>query len=344
MSLTVIQRKDRFFPSQSFSDIYNLKIINYVKPEYKNSLLRIIKKTLLGTNNSFWYSKQGAFISAFFNFLIVNMCFVIFPNFLFQASPEEIHSKKRSLVIRLIISNLLDIFCVLFLIINYKFKQKKISKYMKEYTQCSINRENSLIKDCLECKITDNFDIEIFMAKNKKDKNIPKYFDNDLIYREYFFEYVINLPNIKYLSHFLYKKLFAPKEKEIINKIIAISNQIETKNKKKLLSLLLFLLVFTIAVPLTGLLQKKQNFDFLKFVGIFALTLFIEREIVINNTKEQIESITNLNNEFINDGYFIYINNYIISLFYVKEKYRDVDSLSQIKNLNERFKMKFDIN
>jgi hypothetical protein len=50
----------------------------------------------------------------------------------------------------------------------YKYKEKKISEYMRKYTQFAIKAENDLlIKNKFFCKISDDeFDLDI--KKNKK--------------------------------------------------------------------------------------------------------------------------------------------------------------------------------
>ena len=52
--------------------------------------------------------------------------------------------------------------------------------------------------------------------------------------------------------------------------------------------------------------------------------------------KEIIENIFVLNNNIIINGYYIYINDYIISIFYLIEKYRYKESIDMIRfNINK---------
>ena len=73
------------------------------------------------------------------------------------------------------------------------------------------------------------------------------------------------------------------------------------------------------------------------------LIIFVDRDNFFKNKSEQIEKISLLNNDYINDGYFIYIDNDIISIFFLKEKYRNKESLEKIKKLNEKLQYDFDI-
>ena len=52
--------------------------------------------------------------------------------------------------------------------------------------------------------------------------------------------------------------------------------------------------------------------------------------------KEIMENIFVLNNNIIINGYYIYINDYIISIFYLIEKYRNKESIDMIRfNINK---------
>ena len=160
---------------------------------------------------------------------------------------------------------------------------------------------------------------------------------------EYFFEYVINFPNIRFLSLYLYKKIFLPKEKEIINKIINISNEIEYKYKKKLLIFLIVIISIITYIPLVNIFAHEEKKDFINYFGILVLILYVERNNFFNNKSEQIQRVSLLNMEYINSGYYIYISNDLISIFYIKEKYRNIDSIDIIKKMNENLLLKFDL-
>ena len=196
------------------------------------------------------------------NFIVINICFILFPKFLSKSIPKiqqtktistdennnitvfsEESNKKTNLFLRILISNILDLGCLSILIFDYKRKQKKISKYMKKYTQCSLIAENYKIKKHYNCLIStdDNFNIEVHKSKKiSRDK---------LENKNYFFEYVINLPNIRFVTNYLYRKIFLAKEKEIIDKIMIISNEIEYKYKKKLLNFLFLIIGFMLILP-----------------------------------------------------------------------------------------------
>ena len=325
-----------------------------MKLNYRKNILRIVKKSLLGTNFIFYYSKHGFFVSAIFNLIIINLNFILFPKLLNKSYTNyldvdpEIYTQNYNLrnfnnslyiIFRLFIINLLDLIVISVILIDNKCKQKKINKYMEIYTQCAIEPENKLIKKNFNCVISKdgNFNIEINSTKNKINCNSIKTNKN------YFFEYVINLPNIRFLSHYIYKRILLPKEKEIINRIVGISNEIEFRYKKKLLSFLLIIVSLIVYIPLKNIFSEEKKKDFLNYFGILILMLFVERNNFFRNKTEQIQRVSQLNNEYINNGYYIYINNDIISIFFVKEKYRKKEFIDKIKKLNEKILYKFDL-
>ena len=360
MSFSTLERKDDLNKLDSYIHIYDTKALYLLKNQYRKNILRIIKKSILGTNFIYWYSKHSEFISAILNFIIINTCFVIFPQLFFhsvnieqiiddmqnQQESEEstknisfFSKKSTDFIFRLFISNIINMIILAVITIKYKYKQTKINKYMEKYTQCSISPENNLIKDKFNCIISNDgkFNIEINLINNKNNYSINTYNN------KHFFEYVINFPNVRFVSNYLYKKVFLPKEKEIINKIVAISNEIEFKYKKKLISFLLIIITILLCIPLIKYVSAEKRLDILNYFGIFALSLFVQRNIFLNNKNEQIKNISLLNNEYINDGYFIYINNDIISLFFLKEEYRNIDSIDKIKEMNQKFLFTYDL-
>ena len=354
MSVVILKRNDNYHLLNSYVRAYKTSKLYKMKINYRTNILRIVKKSLLGTNFIYYYSKHGFFVSAIFNIIIINLNFILFPKLLYKSyinysdddpqffSPYyKLRNSNKSLYIifRLFIINLLDLIVLSVILIDNKFKQKKINKYMEIYTQCAIEPENKIIKKNYNCVISrdGNFNIEINSTKNKNNCNKIKNNKN------YFFEYVINLPNIRFLSHYIYKKILLPKEKEIINRIVGISNEIEFRYKKKLLSFLLIIVSLIVYIPLKNIFSEEKKKDFLNYFGILILMLFVERNNFFRNKTEQIEKISLLNNEYINNGYYIYINNDIISIFFVKEKFRKTEFIDKIKRLNEKILYKFDL-
>jgi hypothetical protein len=362
MSFSLLERNDSLRPLNSYTKVYKTNSLYKMKFFYRKNILRIVKKSLLGSNFIYFYSKHGLFISTLFNILIININLLLFPRLLSDSKSitnfqEDIDNKNinekesthidnffnfnlnepASIIYKILIINSIDFMVLSTMLIHYKYKERKINKYMQKYTQCSIESENRLISKKYFCTITNdgNFKIEINKIKNKANKDMKR--------SENFFEYVINFPNIRFLSLYLYKKIFLPKEKEIINKIIDISNEIEYKYKKKLLIFLIVIISIITYIPLVNIFAHEERKDFINYFGILVLILYVERNNFFNNKNEQIQRVSLLNMEYINSGYYIYISNDLISIFYIKEKYRNIESIDNIKKMNENFLHKFDL-
>ena len=366
MSFSLLERSDSLRPLNSYTKVYKTNSLYKMNFFYRKNILRIVKKSILGSNFIYFYSKHGLFISILFNILIININLLLFPRLLSHSKSNidsqddngnnnDINEKEStnidnffkfnlnnpaSVIYKILIINSIDFMVLSTMLIHYKYKERKINKYMQKYTQCSIESENRLINKKYFCTITKdgNFKIEINKIKNKANKS-----NKCMKSSEYFFEYVINFPNIRFLSFYLYKKIFLPKEKEIINKIINISNEIEYKYKKKLLIFLIVIISIITYIPLVNIFAHEERKDFINYFGILVLILYVERNNFFNNKSEQIQRVSLLNMEYINSGYYIYISNDLISIFYIKEKYRNLESIDIIKKMNENLLHKFDL-
>ena len=354
-TLIKLKRRDKLYKLNSYINIFDINELSSIDKQYHMNIFRIMKKAILGSNYCYSYSKNNIFASAIANFIIINTCFVILPQIIFNSlniiqSNEEIgnlsEEEEKALLInirnefffRLNISNFIDISIFVILGILYKFKERKINKYMKKYTQYAIKEENDILnKNKIFCKISSNdFDIEI--KKSKKKLNNKK--NNE----EYFFKYVINFPNLRRISNFLYSKSFNQKEKEIINNINYVCDEIDFKYKKKLIKFIIVIISVLVCIPIFSFLSEKKKLDILNYLGIFSLFLFVQWNIFLTNKKEQINYVNLLNERFIKDGYYIYINNDIISIFYLKTEFQISKDISKIKKLNEKLMKKIEIN
>ena len=88
-------------------------------------------------------------------------------------------------------------------------------------------------------------------------------------------------------------------------------------------------------------MKQSNKYEFFNYLGILLLSLFVQNDIYSRNKKEQLNRISELSEEYLNDGYFIYINEYMISIFYLKEEYKNIESLDNIKQLNENLIKEF---
>ena len=349
-----LKRRDKLYKINSYINIYDMNELSSIDKNYHTNILRIIKKAILGTNFCYSYAKNNIFASAIANFVIINTCFLILPQIIFnsiniiqtyevnieslqQEDKALLYSYRNNFFFRLTISNFVDITIILFLALFYKYKEKKISEYMRKYTQFAIKAENDiLVKNNFFCKITDDeFDLDI--KKIKKKQNSDKYVE------EYFFKYVINFPNVRGVSNFLYNKCFNLKENEIINNINVITDEIDYKYKKKLVKFILLIVSILVCIPILSYNSPERKLNMINYLAILPLFLFVQYNIFILNKKEQINYVNLLNERFIKDGYFIYINDDIVSIFCLKEEYAINGDISFIKKINEKLMEKYEI-
>lgn len=338
----------------SYSNVYKIGDLDKIDEKYRYILLRIVKKTILGTN--FIYSRK--FLIIFFSIIIklfsgniilyllykiINLVINIFNYF------KNVNDNNYNLILKdyaylvFYLVNSLHIILLMYMIFNYTKDRNRINKYIQKYTQYSIEKENKLFKNNYYCKISpyNNFNIQIFQNNNYKNENI-----NTLINNEYsFYEYVINLPNIMYFGYYFYfNKALLQKEKEIILKIKTISDEIEKaydkiSDKIKLISLLLIHITLIIILPFNG----KAKF-YIHFFILLLQIIFIDNFTLHKEIKEKIEKISLLNNDLINDGYYAYINEYMISIFFLKEKFRHKELIYKIEYFNKKLQIYFNLN
>ena len=359
MSYLTLNRTDDFYQLKSYLNIYNIQDLSKIDSNIKPLLLRVVKKSILGTNFMHVYSQKSLFFSSLLNIIMTNLNLFIFPkifkqtqHFSFYFSDDNgIESNGNDKNIKLLnnnkysmfdifLINLIDIIFIIVFLFYFKYINKKINRYMETYTQLAINEENEQLNKYFYCQISkdEKFSIEIY----NKDKTI-KFPKNKLIKTEPFFEYVINFPGIKFLNNYYYKKVLLPKEKEIINNIISISNDVDFKYRKKLLKFFIIMTFFIFDIPLIKKFSNdKKVGDIINYFGMLILIFYVQIDNFFNSKTEQMEKILLLNNRYINDGYYIYIDNQMISIFFLKEKYRNKEYIETIKNINKKIRYELD--
>ena len=129
----------------------------------------------------------------------------------------------------------------------------------------------------------------------------------------------------------------------IIYNINSISEEVDYKYKKKLLKFILIIVSILIFIPFFSYISDKKKLDVINYIGIFSLFLFVQYNISLKNKNEQINYISLLNERYIKDGYFIYINKDIISIFYLKEEYKINNDIYHIYKINENFMKKYSL-
>ena len=352
MSYITLPRLDNTYEQNSYVNIYKIKDLEKINEKYKDILLRVVKKSILGTNFTYFYKIRSLFLT-FISLIIINNIIPFIKDYFFSDNLKDINNnileisintinndsnKNDSYLLNFFGMNLIFILFLVYKIFKYRYSKTKINNYMQKLTQCSIEKENEFLKNNFYCSISsDNkFSIEIY-SDNKNNIN-----NTSIKSDKIFFEYVINFPNIKYFNSYNYESVLLPKEKEIIKNIDNITYEIDEKNYK--IERFSFLIIIFFIIPFILYLRAliKIPFLFAKFAKIFFI-FFIAILIIITriyfsfkNKIEIIEKVLLLKNNYIKDGYYIYINKYIISIFFLKEKYRNYQSINIINRYNKK--------
>ena len=317
-------RQDKFNKLDSHTNIYNVALLSSFNEEEKSTILKIIKKVILGSNFTYFYSIIYLVWQAISDILII-YSFIVFNLVIL----DLLYLNIFFILIALIIS-LISI--VVFFILFYKSKKKKINNYMKNSTEYSIKVENNiLLKNKLFCEISkDDFDILI----KETDKDLDLGIKNEDI----FFEYVINFHNGNDISKYLYIKALSNKENEIINNINAILKEIVIKYQNKFMIYVTIILgVFAVCLLFYLNKPEKKILTITNTLVTLSLIYFIKIKIYFKIKKDNIKSVSSLNEKYFKDGYYIYINNDIVSIIYLKEELRINNDISKIKEIIEKF-------
>ena len=317
-------RQDIFNKLDSHTNIYNVALLSSFNEEEKSTILKIIKKVILGSNFTYFYSIIYLVWQAISDILII-YSFIVFNLVIL----DLLYLNIFFILIALIIS-LISI--VVFFILFYKSKKKKINNYMKNSTEYSIKVENNiLLKNKLFCEISkDDFDILI----KETDKDLDLGIKNEDI----FFEYVINFHNGNDISKYLYIKALSNKENEIINNINVILKEIVIKYQNKFMIYVTIILgVFAVCLLFYLNKPEKKILTITNTLITLSLIYFIKIKIYFKIKKDNIKSVSSLNEKYFKDGYYIYINNDIVSIIYLKEELRINNDISKIKEIIEKF-------
>ena len=87
MSLLTLKRSDKFYQQKSYLNIYNVQDLSKIDSNIKSLLLRVVKKSILGTNFFHFYTKHSLYFSTILNIIMTNLNFFIFPK-IFQQTKQ----------------------------------------------------------------------------------------------------------------------------------------------------------------------------------------------------------------------------------------------------------------
>ena len=151
MSLLTLKRTDKFYQQKSYLNIYNFQDLSKIDSNIKPLLLRVVKKSILGTNFFHFYTKHSLYFSTILNIIMTNLNFFIFPK-IFQQTKQfsfyfnvdennsiETHENNKNInlvnnikyiMLVIFIINLIENIFIFVIVFYFKYKHKKINRYM----------------------------------------------------------------------------------------------------------------------------------------------------------------------------------------------------------------------
>lgn len=328
----LIQRKTQK-NSNELSISYDTKLIEHIvqNEEEKANILKLVHDILLSCNISYLIYITNKIFNYLKSLFLCNLGYFIFINyllnFLYKEKKEE-KEKPASLWKRLLLFNVPEILIIfLYHRVNFHKKAKSIFflfSYLNEKISYAFNNDT---KNNYLCQI-DQRNYDIFLIKkeedhSKDDKNL--YLTNiELLSKETFFDSIIAYPNANF-GDFDFNNL-SQTEEEMYQDIFELINDIEKiiKDEYKLLrTVSSFLGNFSYSISTKfrifyALASKMAEFVIKEIILNKYLYKFKREKLIKEKSKE-------FNHKNMEKGYFLGLNEDVILLFKIKEKYKSFD-------------------
>ena len=327
-------------------------IINQIadNEEEKNNLKQLVRNILLSCNFSYLIYSSNKFIGYFKSLFFYNIFYFIIVGYAFSVISND--KKKEEEEVNVSIINKLLLFNIPELLLIYFYRRKELGKvntsliflysYLNERI-CYIFNTNS--KNKYISSVNQNtYDI-ILTRKDEEEPNDQKFYLHNLkiLSKETFFDSVISYSNENF-GDFDFNNL-KENEELMFQEIFTLINEVELKIKEEnsfinSISTLISNLSFTNAIKFNILYSLGC-----KLGGFLIRDLYLQDYVFISERKKLIEEKTKeFNQKYMKEGYFLAINDYVILLFVIKEKYTSFDESYSILNkeslnlLNKFFK------
>ena len=318
------------------------KLEDFGNENEKSSLLLLINNILLCCNFSytnyciskFYNSIKSIIMSNLFYFLVIDYIF----NWLYKTKDSE-KEEKVAIWKRLLLANIPQL---MILFLYQRNIYKKLNRNVKSLF-CYFNEKlcfeyNKNLNNAYLCNV-DQSNYNILIAP-KDVKPVYTNKEEDLS-KDVFFDSVISYANGNF-GDFDYKKL-TPKEEEMYREIFTLINMVETQVKENNK-------IFQMAATILGNLScsTSNSFKVLKSLG-YRLAEFVIGEIYLKNYRKKTEreklmteKKKEYNKKIMNDGYLLDLNEDVILLFKLKEKYNNFDEsydqlISESQSLLEKY-------
>jgi hypothetical protein len=311
-------------------------IINKIadNEEEKNNLKQFVRNILLSCNFSYLIYSSNKFIGYFKSLFFYNIFYFIIVGYLFsfitktkKKEEEEEEEINVSVIKKLLLFNIPEILLI------YFYRKKELAKINKSllFLYSYLNERicyifNNDPKNKYISIINQNtYDI---LLKRKDEENINDknlYFhDRELLSKETFFDSVISYPNENF-GDFDFNNL-KENEELMFQEIFTLINEVEKKIKEEnsftnTISSLISNLSFTNAIKFNILYSLGC-----KLVGFLIRDIYLQNYVFISERKKLIEEkIKDFNQKHMKEGYFLAINDYVILLFVIKEKFKSYE-------------------
>ena len=326
----LIKRNTKKTPNE-LSISYDTKPIDkYIENEEERAiLLKFIKNILLSCNDSYLIYATNKIFNYLKSLFFYNLVFFLFINILLKWVYKEKSKKDQApLWKKLILFNLPELL-IIFIYYRKKYSLKSqyiffLFSYLNERISYVFNNDTN---NNYLCQIDQrNYDIYL-IKKNEDIQKIQKNFyliNEETLSKDTFFDNVISYPNANF-EDFDFNNL-EQIEEEMFQDIFTLINEIEKKIKEdnKLLN--------TISSFIGNLsYTNSTNYNIL-YALLCKIGNFLISEIFLNNyenksqRKKLIEQKTKVfNHKNMGKGYFLALNEDVILLFKIKDKYKSFD-------------------
>ena len=313
-------------------DLTNLQRLEIKTEEEKFDIEKLINNILLSSNFSFLIYAFNKIFGYLRSLFFYNLFYFIGIKFIYKIinskSKEENMGPKAALWKRLLLFNLPE------LILIFYYRRKRLTKintaiyslftYLNERISFVFNTDDT--KNYL-CQVDqNNYNIYLIQKNEKNLENINIVYMNnpEMLKQDTFFDSVIAYPNANF-EDFDFNNLNEEEEK-MYQDIFTFINEVEKKLKEE------FSLYNTIGTICSNVsFNNSCNYNVRNALGLKILSFAI-LEIYLNSIKKRKkrnelfeEKEREFNEKSMPKGYFLAVNEYVILLFRIKEKYKNFD-------------------
>ena len=342
MSQIILKRKDASGMLKSYKEVYDLSSLSSIEEEYRKIILRIVKKSILGCNYCYSYikNKKKSYESVCLSLISLpyNLHNILdsLTDFYKEEDEKNLNNGNGWAKYITFTWSIITLVVQMVLIFKEDKKEENMKKYMEIFTQRAINEENEKMKNKYFCEISKDGNFDIIINKINNDNN------SQVKYQSYFSKYVINIPNVdetSLVANHIYSAIFSKMDEEFVVLVMVIFIAIENSNRKKLLKFIQISVIISIIIPLYNFYYPEntiKNLNLYFFITNALLAIYNIFNFNLKNKNQKRAFISVINEIFISKGYFINMNDDIISIFALKDEYIFNNNIKRIADIDER--------